>query len=237
MDFLVELEIFAGPLDLLLYLVRRHEVEIVELPIAPITDQFLEYLAVIEQLDVDAVGEFLEMASTLIEIKSRMLLPHGDEIEEPLGRSAARIGRAVAGIQKIQGCGRRCSKSGAAIGSSDFLVWPAIWPLTQSPTKQPVREVEFGICSAHWEALLSEREQAKPSRIVYDDTPIHVYLARIAALLRERGRLAFSELVSAGRHKSAIIGMFFAMLELVRHHGVRVEQNEPSDEIWILAAA
>ena len=84
MDFLVELEIFAGPLDLLLYLVRRHEVEIAEIPVAPITDQFLEYLTVLEQLDVDAVGDFLEVASTLVEIKSRMLLPHGDEIEEPL---------------------------------------------------------------------------------------------------------------------------------------------------------
>ena len=84
MDFLVDLEVFRGPLDLLLYLVRKHEVEITEIPIAPITDQFLDYLAVIEQLDVDAVGDFLDMASTLVEIKSRMVLPRSEEIEEPL---------------------------------------------------------------------------------------------------------------------------------------------------------
>jgi segregation and condensation protein A len=82
--------------------------------------------------------------------------------------------------------------------------------------------------------VLREKEKSKPSSIVYDDTPIHVYLARIQALLSERGALAFGQLVSAEQHKSVIIGMFFAVLELVRHHGVRVEQSDPSSEIWIL---
>src|SRR5580692_9414308 len=84
MTFRVDLTIFRGPLDLLLYLVRKHELEIVDIPVALVTQQFLEHLAVIEQLDVNAVGEFLEMASTLVEIKSRMVLPHGDEVEEEL---------------------------------------------------------------------------------------------------------------------------------------------------------
>src|SRR3954467_14636125 len=84
MEFRVDLDAFRGPLDLLLYLVRKHEVEIVDLPIAPITEQFLEYLALLKQLDVNAVGDFLEMASMLIEIKSRMVLPRGGEDEDTL---------------------------------------------------------------------------------------------------------------------------------------------------------
>ena len=84
MNFRVDLDIFRGPLDLLLYLVRKHEVEIVDIPIAIVTDQFLAYLAVLEQLDVGDVGDFLDMASTLIEIKSRMVLPRGGEVEETL---------------------------------------------------------------------------------------------------------------------------------------------------------
>ena len=84
MDFHVDLNIFRGPLDLLLYLVRKHEVEIVDIPIALITDQYLEYLTVLEQLDVGAVGDFLAMASLLIEIKSQQVLPRGDEVEEEL---------------------------------------------------------------------------------------------------------------------------------------------------------
>ena len=84
MDFRVDLNVFRGPLDLLLYLVRKHELEILDIPIAPITDQYLEYLSVLQQLDVDAVGDFLAMAATLVEIKSQQVLPRGDEVEEDL---------------------------------------------------------------------------------------------------------------------------------------------------------
>ena len=83
--------------------------------------------------------------------------------------------------------------------------------------------------------MLRDKEAAQPSSIVYDDTPIHVYLARIQALLSERGQLAFSELFRPEQHKSVIVGLFFAILELVRHHGVRIEQNDLHGEIWILS--
>ena len=83
-DFRVDLNVFRGPLDLLLYLVRKHEVEIVDIPIAAITDQYLEYLTLIEQFDVNAVGDFLAMASLLIEIKSQQVLPRCDEVEGEL---------------------------------------------------------------------------------------------------------------------------------------------------------
>ena len=72
MNFRVQLDAFRGPMDLLLYLVRKHEVEILDIPIATVTDQYLEYLELLEQLDVNAVADFLELASTLIEIKSKI---------------------------------------------------------------------------------------------------------------------------------------------------------------------
>ena len=73
---------FAGPLDLLLYLVKKHELEVLEIPIARVAEQYLEILAVLEVIDVDAVGDFLEMATQLMEIKSRLMLPRHEEIEE-----------------------------------------------------------------------------------------------------------------------------------------------------------
>ena len=79
MDFRVDLDSFRGPLDLLLYLVRKQEVDLAEMPIAVITEQYLQYLEVLEQLDVNSVADFLDMASMLIEIKSRAVLPHGGE--------------------------------------------------------------------------------------------------------------------------------------------------------------
>ncbi len=84
MNFYVDLDTYRGPLDLLLYLVRKHEVDVMDVRIALVTQQYLEYLEVLEALDVDAVGEFLEMASTLVEIKSRLALPHSSDDEQPL---------------------------------------------------------------------------------------------------------------------------------------------------------
>src|SRR5437660_12172100 len=81
MDYQVDLDIFRGPLDLLLFLVKRHEVDICDIPIAKVAEQFLEYLNVIQQINVEWAGEFLVMAATLMEIKSRMLLPRVEELE------------------------------------------------------------------------------------------------------------------------------------------------------------
>src|SRR3954466_16183685 len=82
MDFRVQLEVFRGPLDLLLFLVRKHELDVRDLPIALITDQYLQHLELLAQLDVNEVGDFLELASTLIEIKSQLVLPRGGEEAE-----------------------------------------------------------------------------------------------------------------------------------------------------------
>jgi segregation and condensation protein A len=107
----------------------------------------------------------------------------------------------------------------------------------RSPADEPIRELELWDLVSAFGRILREREAAKPSSIVYDDTPIHVYMARIHAQLLERGQLAFSELFRHYRHKSAAVGIFLAILELVRHHHARVEQNELYSEIWVLPGA
>src|SRR5512136_2591076 len=91
-DYRVNLDIFAGPLDLLLYLVRKEEVDIYDIPIAEITDQYLQYLEMLKQLDIDLAGDFLVMAATLMEIKSAMLLPRAEP--EQMGEAVAGDPRA-----------------------------------------------------------------------------------------------------------------------------------------------
>ena len=82
MSFKVDLDVFAGPLDLLLYLVKKHEVDVTEVPIAKVTEEFVAYLEVLEELAIDQVGEFVELASVLLEIKARALVPRPEEQEE-----------------------------------------------------------------------------------------------------------------------------------------------------------
>jgi segregation and condensation protein A len=237
MSFRVDLTVFRGPLDLLLYLVRKHEMDILDIPVAPITDQFLAHLAVLEQIDIAAVGDFLEMASTLLEIKSRMVLPASDEVDEPLEDPRQDLVRRLLEYKQF--------KEAASILDERSREWQERFPRMASelaprdgdPAEQPIRELELWDLVSAFGRLIQEQQRNKPSSIVYDDTPIHVYMERIGNLLHDHRRVAFTELFQPGMHKSSLVGMFLAILELVRHHGARAEQSDLFGEIWILPIA
>ncbi|HEV3136817.1 MAG TPA: segregation/condensation protein A [Pirellulales bacterium] len=234
MEFRVDLEIFRGPLDLLLYLVRKHEVEIVDLPIAPITQQFLEYLAVLKELDVNAVGDFLEMASTLIEIKSRMVLPRGGEIEDELADPRQELVRRLLEYKKFKDAASMLEERSRSWQERFPRLANDLPPRTRNLGEEGIQELELWDLVSAFGRIMRDNQAIAPSSIVYDETPIHVYMAEIKARLAERGRLAFRELFRPGMYKSALVGMFLAILELVRHQRVRTEQNELFGEIWIL---
>ena len=234
MDFRVDLEIFRGPLDLLLYLVRKHEVQIVDIPIAMITEQYIEYLTVLEQLDVDGVGDFLAMASWLMEIKSQQVLPRAGEVEDELDDPRQELVRRLLEYKKYRDAASVLEERGRS--------WQQRFPRLASdlPQRQrnlaeePIREVELWDLVSAFGRIIRDTESARPSSIVYDDTPIHVYMQRIHARLKRQGQLAFSELFDPSMHNSTLVGIFLAVLELVRHAQVRVEQNELFGEIWLL---
>ena len=221
-------------MDLLLYLVRKHEVEIIDIPIAPITDQYLEYLALIEQLDVNAVGDFLAMASLLIEIKSQQVLPRSDEVEGELEDPRQELVHRLLEYKKY--------RDAASILEERSRGWQQHYSRLSSdlpthdrdPAGEPIQEVELWDLVSAFGRIMRETEAARPSSIVYDDTPIHVYMGRIHARLLAAGRLSFRDLFDPTMHKSTLIGIFLAILELVRHDHIRVEQNALFGEIWIL---
>jgi segregation and condensation protein A len=234
MDFRVDLDLFRGPMDLLLYLVRKHEVDVTDIPIAVIADQYLEYLAVIEQLDVNAVGDFLALASTLVEIKSQQVLPHGDEVDDQLDDPRQELVERLLEYKKFRDAASMLEEHGR--------LWQQHYPRLADdlPARQrrldeePIHEVELWDLVSAFGRIIRDTEAAKPSSIVYDDTPIHVYMGRIHARLLEHGRLSFSDLFEPGMHKSTLVSIFLAVLELVRHQHVRVEQNRLFGEIWLL---
>ena len=206
MDFRVDLNIFRGPLDLLLFLVRKHEVEITEIPIAPITEQFLQYLAVLKELDVDGVGDFVEMASTLIEIKSRTVLPHGDEAQEPLEDPRKDLVHQLLQYKRY--------KDAASMLEERGRQWQQRYPRLggdlpsdpRNPAAEPIHEAELWDLVSAFGRILKERAATSPSNILYDDTPIQVYMERIHADLEAQrpaddvGSLqAVHEQIDAGR--------------------------------------
>lgn len=233
MSFRVELSIYRGPLDLLLYLVRKHEIDIADLPIARVAQQFIEYLEVLEQLDVNDVGDFLEMASTLVEIKSRLVLPRAEEAADEIDDPRDELVQRLLEYKKY--------KDAASLLEEQGRSWQLRYPRLaddlpvrrHDPADQPIQEVELWDLVSAFGRIIRSTRASHPSSIVYDDTPIQVYMRRIHERLVAHRRVAVSELFEVGMHKSAMIGVFLAILELVRHHSVVTEQANGHGEIWI----
>lgn len=236
LPYRVELDVFTGPLDLLLYLVEKDEVDIFDIPIARITNQYLEYLSVLETIDIETAGDFLVMAARLMEIKSRMLLPGpktDEEIDEDPRRELVRqlieyrnYRQAAARLQEL--ARRESLVYTRARDSSALLVEPT------TPGPAPLHGVQvWDLVAAFARVLRDTQTAAAASRVRYDETPIHVHMERILAELKRQGRLAFSELFRDRVDRGRLVGTFLALLELVKTRRVRAEQNELFGEIWI----
>ena len=234
MVFSVNLDIFRGPLDLLLYLVRKHEVEIVDIPIATITDQFLIHLEVLEQIDVNKVGDFLEMASTLIEIKSRIVLPNSDEEQGELEDPRKDLVRQLLDYKKFRDAASLLEEQSREWQQKFTRQSVDLPPRVRDYASEPIHEVELWDLVSAFSRILRDTAAQQPSNIVYDDTPIHVYMEQIHGAIKKHGRLKLSDLFLADMHKSKMIGIFLSVLELIRHYGVQCNQDELFGEMWLL---
>ena len=235
-DFRVQLDIFRGPMDLLLYLVQKHELDLTEVPIGLVTGQFLEYLDILKELDFDTVGDFVEMASTLTEMKSRLVLPSVEPEDELLDDPRDELVQRLLEYKKYRDAATVLEEQGRTWQERCSRVANDLPPRNIDISEQPILEVELWDLVSAMGRILRETEQLQPSSIVYDETPMHVYMQDIHDRLVEEGRIAFSDLFSAGMHKSALIGIFLAILELIRHHDMQFEQDPPYGEIWIQAS-
>lgn len=234
MVFRVETPLYRGPLDLLLFLVRQHEVGICDVSISSITQQYLDYLSIVEQIDVNAVGDFIEIASLLIEIKARSVLPVVEsEDEQPLEDPREKLVSKLLEYKKY--------KDMASLLEEQSLEWQQSFPRLANdlpirevdPTTQPIREVELWDLVSALGRVMREQEGPDATNVVYDDIPIQTHMRHIYDRICQDGRLGITEILRAGMRKSVLIGVFLAVLELVRHHSVEAEQDDSMGEIWV----
>lgn len=224
---------FNGPLDLLLCLVRKHEKEITEIPIAEITKQYISFIDVIEQIDVDAVGDFIVIASTLIEIKSFQLLPTEEEVEEELEDPRKDLVRQLLTYKKF------CENAGVL--EERGRIWQRRYPRLSNDlipkarnlAEEPIVEVELWDLVSAFGRILRSQSPSMKHTVVYDDTPISVHMQRIYNRLKREQKIEFSSLFQNEQRKNILIGIFLAILELVRHEYARVHQDIPFGEIDI----
>jgi len=236
LSYRVEHDLFTGPLDLLLYLVRRNEVPILDLPVAEIAHQFQRFLDVLGIIDIDLAGDFVVMASTLTEIKSRLVLPRPEEHVEPEIEVDPRsdLIHQLLEYKKFRDAARTLEQRAAE--------WQERYPRLSNDRPSADRDVSldrikgvelWDLVSA-LERVLKNIEAKEEARILYDDTPITVYTQQIGDRVCSEGRVAFTSLFTNTTLRSKIIGMFLAILELLRHQAFRAEQSSEYGEIWIL---
>jgi segregation and condensation protein A len=225
MDYQVDLEVFRGPLDLLLFLVKRNEVDVCDIPIARIADQFKQYMEVLKLIDVELAGDFLVMASTLMEIKSRMLLPRTEAPEEDEGDPRQELVRQLIEYQKFKEAtsllNAQAEQQAQRLGRVPVV--PRSGP---DPAKQPLRAVELWDLVSAFGRLMRETLAGQPETIALDFTPTQKYMDGIVQRLEREGGLAFSALFEPPHTRGRMVGFFLAILELIKASRIRVIQDE-----------
>ena len=231
LSFQVSNDLFRGPIDLLLYLVRRHEVEVIEILLANVTQEYLDHLEVLKEISIDAVGDFVEVASHLVEIKARALLPRNefeeqeDEGSDPVDPRRDLVNRLLL-YKKFRDASLRLEERAAEWQNHHPRVSDDLPAKEHSISDQPIREVELWDLVSAFGRMLRDNRPVQNANIIYDDTPIQVYMQRIHQKIVQQNRVAFSSLFEAGMHKSSMVSIFLAVLELARHHGVITEQDD-----------
>ena len=236
----VRTPMYEGPLDLLLYLVRRSEVDVCDVPLAQITARFVEYLEILQLIDFDRVGEFVVVASTLLEMKSRQVLPVPEEEEAPPTDDTTADGPAAELVEQLL-LYRRYREAARTLEARAAL-WQQRYPRLSSERPEAgrdhaadrIREVELWDLVSALARVLKRQAADEHSSIRYDDTPISVYIERVGERVRNEGRCSFTSFFAGEVERIRIVSTFLAILELVRHHEFRAEQPQEFGEIWIL---
>jgi len=231
-DYRVNLDIFAGPLDLLLYLVRKEEVDIYDIPIAKITDQYIRYIDLLKSLDIDLAGDFLVMAATLMQIKSAMLLPKAqpekfedDDLSDP----RRELIRQLLEYKKFKDAANLLNA--AADEQKERFARPGTIIEQLKPDAEPELDIEqvsiWDLLEA-FDLVCKATGNVRDISRIQDDTPIDLYQIEILHRLQTEGPLTFERVFESANNRVVMIGLFLALLELIRAKLIWAEQPENS---------
>ena len=226
------LEAFEGPLDLLLYLIRRQNFNILDIPLASVTRQYLEYVEQIRRHNLELASEYLLMAAMLIEIKSRMLLPprkslDGSEPEDPRAELVRRLVEyeqmklAAAKLDQLPLIGRDFLRAQVHIEQSLQPRWPDVSP-------DDLRQA--------WREILQRARLTQHHTITREQLSVREHMSIVLRQLRGRRFVEFHELFDTTRGTPVLVVTFIAMLELSREHLVEVTQAEAFAPIYVRLA-
>lgn len=228
--FIVELDRFQGPLDLLLHLIREQDIDIFDIPIATITEQFLKAIEGVEALGLDRAGEFLEMAAMLIRIKAQMLLPRrvdeSGELEDP----RAELVRRLLEYEHFREAAQRLEAA-----ELERLRHYARGYVPPRPEPDPAAEPLEVTWDDVWAAILAMEERLRPPpdhRVAPRAVPLEEKIGLILASLEHLTRVEFRQLIAPYDRLHAVV-TFMASLELAKRRWLAIRQHEPFAPIWL----
>jgi len=231
MTFTTKLELFEGPLDLLLHLIKINEVEISDIPIATITDQYLEYIDLMRALDINVAGDFLVMASTLMHIKSKMLLPKQEddlvEIEDP----REEIVRSLTEYMQIKDAANE-------LASRDILyrdVFKRGIEIKRGEEDIATTNITLYDLMDAFKKVIRKKHPGIALRFTAESWSIKKKMIEIIRILKEKQNLLLGDLFSTMESVSEMIATFLALLELIRTGFVNVFQGKESSDIMLEA--
>jgi len=219
----IELESFQGPLDLLLHLIKKNELDIYDIPVAEISKQYLSYLEVMRELNLDVASEFLVMASTLIHLKSRMLLPPEEEEEEEEGEDPREeLVRRLLEYQKYR-------KAAEELGSRPALgrdVFARPEDEVTSPGEDTYIEATMFQLMDALQRVITEAEKRKPHEITRDAYSIEEGIGHIESLIAEKGSIRFGDLFAGQESRRQIVTIFLGVLDLIKRGRISAVQED-----------
>lgn len=234
-DYKVQLEVFEGPLDLLLYLIKRDELDIYDIPIERITKQYMQYLDVMKMLDLSIAGEFLVMAATLMMIKSRLLLPVEDRPELEAEEDDPRwdLVRQLVEYKKFKDAADHLED--LALRREDIFIREGEHIELGPEPEVALQDVSiFDLITAFQEALKRAKKEDL-TEIFSDQYTVAQKVDFLTSLLREQKRAKLTDIFVGMRHRYEMVCTFLAILELIRMRQLRAMQTGPFGEIEIVA--
>lgn len=239
-EYKIQLPVFEGPLDLLLYLIKKEEVDIYEVNLTKIATQFVEYLETMKKMDLDVAGEFVVMAATLIWIKSKELLPVDQrslvelEDEDAVDPRWELIRKLVEYKKFKEAAGVLQQREGEQEELFAHQATKQVFP--QEEEEQKLKISLMDLLRAVNDVLTRLNERGLPQEIVGERWTVREKITLLKDVLRQRKKVRFSELFQTVATRFEVVVTFLALLELARLHEIKVEQAEAFGEIDILDA-
>ncbi|MBI4191925.1 MAG: segregation/condensation protein A [Betaproteobacteria bacterium] len=224
----VFLETFEGPLDLLLYLIRKHNLDVLDIPMARLTEQYLEYVELMRQKNLELAGDYLVMAAVLIEIKSRMLLPRPTTSAQEENDPRAELMRRLLAYEQMKLAAQRLDAL-PQVGRDFTLV--QVW--IEQAAEHALPNINTEDLRQAWLWLLVRANVNQHHRLTRDQLSVREHMTQILRRLRDVKFLEFTQLFSPQLGVPKLIVTFLAILELARETLIEVTQQGPYSPIYV----